>query len=82
MNLQDQQNFIKTISSPSEVLAVVERGQALMNEAGDSPLLQGIALATVQMDLEDLEGEETASTIMENMWPNVVVEVEPIQIAA
>lgn len=60
--------FVRSLANPSEVLNAIERGHAAVANAA-SPMELAAAVAGTWLEIAELEGDEAAETITQNVWP-------------
>ena len=61
--------FVKGIANPTAVLTAITQGHtAVAAAAGNEAALEDAIIGT-WLEIAELEGEETAETIISNVWP-------------
>jgi hypothetical protein len=66
---QSQMQFAGRIANPTEVLAAIERGHAAVAAAANNQIELGAAVAGTWIELAELEGDEVAEAICDEVWP-------------
>ena len=70
--------FVRGLANPNEVLAAIERGHEAV-AACSSPMELAAAVAGTWLEIAELEGDEAAEVITQNVWP---LDAEPLAAAA
>lgn len=77
---RSQLAFVRGIRNQAEVLSAIAAGHDRIKAAGDSPELIAVAKFDTECELADLEGDDVAMAIVEQVWGGETA--EPMAAAA